>query len=293
MTFKLELDHTEVYRHFKAGHDVLWGGRSTDLTIEQILMRSIKSSGGLTRGRGIGEAQRAQWILSMPACADYNSAMQELTGVGHFTSDQHKEASHARKERDRKDTLAILEYLCDRNPFTSNVSLRNIETGVVAEPDVNVDKAENIGTRTLEMMKGENVLSFSFKKSNQTVTLAAKTKTKSDSDFPTTDIDPQLMFQRLTTAANGLFENTAEVFKYELSSVPSSMFDCNRLPREACKSNLADAIWACGSDCTHEIDGEGFQYVLDGGSLLQRIPWTHGDSFGSIAQMYVDHVIKK
>jgi hypothetical protein len=32
---------------------------------------------------------------------------------------------------------------------------------------VNVDKAENIGTRTLEMMKGENVLSFSFKKSNQ------------------------------------------------------------------------------------------------------------------------------
>jgi hypothetical protein len=122
-------------------------------------------------------------------------------------------------------------------------------------------------------MKGENVLSFSFKKSNQAVTLAAKTKTKSDSDFPTTDIDPQLMFQRLTTAANGLFENTAEVFKYELSSVPSSMFDYNRLPREACKSNLADAIWACGSDCTHEIDGEGFQYVLDGGSLLQRIPF--------------------
>jgi hypothetical protein len=50
------------------------------------------------------------------------------------------------------------------------------------------------------------------------------------------------------------------------------MFDCNGLPREACKSNLADAIWACGSDCTHEIDGEGFQYVLDGGSL------THFDS---------------
>ena len=129
----------------------------------------------------------------------------------------------ARKERDRKDTLAILEYLCDRNPFTSDVSLRNIETGVVAEPDVNVNKAENIGTRTLEMMKGENVLSFSFKKSNQAVTLSVKTKTKSDSDFPTTDIDPQLMFQRLTTTANGLFENTAEVFKYELSSVPSSV----------------------------------------------------------------------
>ena len=70
--------------------------------------------------------------------------MQELTGVVYFTSNQHKEA-----------TRAILEYLGDRNPFTSDVSLRNIETGVIAEPDVNVDKAENIGTRTLEMMKGE------------------------------------------------------------------------------------------------------------------------------------------
>ena len=86
------------------------------------------------------------------------------------------------------------------------------------------------------------------------------------------------------------FGNTAEVFKYELSSALAYIFDGNGLPREACKSNLADAI--CGGDCTHEIDGEGFQYVLDGSSLLQQIPWMHGDSFGSITQIYVDHVIK-
>jgi hypothetical protein len=49
----------------------------------------------------------------------------------------------------------------------------------------------------------------------------AKTKTKSDSDFPTTDIDPQLMFQHLTTAANGLFENTAGV---QMSIFPISFF---------------------------------------------------------------------
>ena len=54
MMFKLELDHPEAYRHFKAGHHVLrrtdrfLGGLWTDLTIEQILMRSVKSSGGLT-----------------------------------------------------------------------------------------------------------------------------------------------------------------------------------------------------------------------------------------------------
>ncbi|CAG2256701.1 unnamed protein product [Mytilus edulis] len=49
--------------------------------IEQVLMRSVKTAGGLTRGRGMGESQRSQWLLSMPACADMNQAIQELTGV--------------------------------------------------------------------------------------------------------------------------------------------------------------------------------------------------------------------
>ncbi|CAG2215124.1 unnamed protein product [Mytilus edulis] len=147
MMQRLEIEHPEVYRHFKAGHHVLrrtdrfWSGLSTDLTIEQILIRSVKSSGGLTRGRG----------------NDYNSAMQDLTGVGYCTSDQHKEATRARTERDMVDTLAILEYLTERNTFTNDVSLRNIETGVEAEPDVNDDKAESTGNKTLELMKGKQI----------------------------------------------------------------------------------------------------------------------------------------
>ena len=65
--------------------------------IEQVLMRSVKSSGGLTRCQGMGEAQRAEWLLSMPACADINNAMVELTGVGFHTSDQHKEGKKETK----------------------------------------------------------------------------------------------------------------------------------------------------------------------------------------------------
>ena len=90
----------------------------------------------------------------MPACAYYNSAMQYLTGVGYCTSDQHKEATRARTER---NILAILEYLTERNTFTNDVSLRNIETGVEAEPDVNVDKAESTGNKTLELMKSQKI----------------------------------------------------------------------------------------------------------------------------------------
>ena len=54
-------DHPVVYRDFVSGFHVvrrsdrLWAGLSTDLVIEQVLMRSLKTSGGLTRGRGFTE----------------------------------------------------------------------------------------------------------------------------------------------------------------------------------------------------------------------------------------------
>lgn len=53
-------------------------------------MRSAKTRGGLTRGRGTSETQHLVWLLSMPAFANVNNAMQNLTGVRYHTSEQHK-----------------------------------------------------------------------------------------------------------------------------------------------------------------------------------------------------------
>ncbi|KAJ8414824.1 hypothetical protein AAFF_G00023470 [Aldrovandia affinis] len=83
---KLQVDHPDVYKRFGEGFHVVrrsdrvWAGLSVDLVIEPVLMRSMKTSGGLTRGRGMTELQRLKWLLSMPACAEVNNAMQELTG---------------------------------------------------------------------------------------------------------------------------------------------------------------------------------------------------------------------
>ena len=46
-----------------------WGGISTDLAIEQILMRNLKRRGGLTRGRAFTESARILWIYNMRKCA--------------------------------------------------------------------------------------------------------------------------------------------------------------------------------------------------------------------------------
>lgn len=63
--------------------DQKWEGLSTDLVVEQVLMRSMKMSGGLTRGRGMTEQQWLVWLLSMPVCAEMNYAMLDLTGVSY------------------------------------------------------------------------------------------------------------------------------------------------------------------------------------------------------------------
>ena len=51
-------------------------------------MRSLKASGGLTRGRGMTERQRVIQLLFMPACAEMNRAMAELTGITYTTVEQ-------------------------------------------------------------------------------------------------------------------------------------------------------------------------------------------------------------
>jgi len=83
----LQTDHPDIYSLFLNGLHVVrrtdrfWAGLSTDLVIEQTLMHSVKSTGGLTRGRGMNEQQRLVWVKSMPFCCDVNRSMQDFTGV--------------------------------------------------------------------------------------------------------------------------------------------------------------------------------------------------------------------
>ena len=146
----LQNDCPDVYQQFKEGLHVVrrsdryWAGLSSDLIIEQVLMRSMKTSGGLTRGRGMTEQQRLIWLLSMPACAEVNKTMQELTGVSYNTGEQNQDITKPRKARDWKDTTTVLKYLQDKNPFTSDTGLRNISTGVHAHSTVNVDQAKDV-----------------------------------------------------------------------------------------------------------------------------------------------------
>jgi len=43
----------------------VWTGLSTDLTIEQTLMRAVKGRSGLTDGRDMSESIRLTWVKTM------------------------------------------------------------------------------------------------------------------------------------------------------------------------------------------------------------------------------------
>ena len=67
----------------------------------------------------------------------------------------------------------------------------------------------------------------------------------------------------------------ADMFKHELCAVPASMFDDNGMMKTPVKPKLAKSIAKiCGIDpLENRIPSAGVKYVLDGGSLLHRIPW--------------------
>ena len=92
---KLPSTHPWLHQKFVEGYhtvrrsEILWAGLWTDIVIEQVLMRSLKSHGGRTRGSGMTESVRQQWVYSMHACAAIHDAMTSLTVKHHTTSHQH------------------------------------------------------------------------------------------------------------------------------------------------------------------------------------------------------------
>ena len=64
--------------------EILWA----DIVIEQVLMRFLKSRGGVTRGRCMTESVRQQWVYSMHACAAIHDAMDDITNgkASHYQS---------------------------------------------------------------------------------------------------------------------------------------------------------------------------------------------------------------
>ena len=151
-------------------------------------MRTLKSTGCLTRGRGMTEQQHLTWVMAMPACAEVNEIIQDVTGINYNTGEQNKDMSVTRQDRDWKDTNTVLRYLSDRNLFTSDIGLHNISTGVHAHSSIDVDQAKTVGKVILNDIKGQCVMEYMFRGKNQAITIDVKSSIKIEGN--TVQIDP-------------------------------------------------------------------------------------------------------
>ena len=126
-----------------------------------------------------------------------------------------------------------------------------------------------------------------FKREDQTVTLCKGKLLKVGKDE--VQVDPLLLFQRLIVVGSSLTDDTSTLFKYELFTVPSALFEPSGLMRRADKLTLAKSLLNMLNDKNLELS-HNVEYVLDGGVLLQRLPWKCGMTYLAIYNLSVDYV---
>ena len=73
--------------------------------------------------KGMTENQRLVWVLPMPVSASINGTIHTFSGGSYQASDQNKDKSAARQARDVSDTIDLIDYLNERDPFIENGSL--------------------------------------------------------------------------------------------------------------------------------------------------------------------------
>jgi hypothetical protein len=281
----LEKKHPDVYQKFIEGFHVVrrsnqyWAGLSSDLVIEQTLMRSLTSTGGLTRGSGMTEDMRNLWTISAPVTSEYNIAMQDFSNLTYTASPQHKDSTEARIKRDASDIEQIRQKLEACSSFTSDPTLRNIVTGIVAGPDVNVHDFETVGKKIIGDMIGKSAFTHKFKRKERALTLGNVSAVKI---APDRTIDPALLFQRFLLVSRSGEISLEDVLSYELSPHPPALFETKNILRKADKPQLVQAIRDHASTAVLNVIPGTDCFVLDGGSLIHRLPWENGESYGSI-----------
>ena len=70
-------------------------------------MRALKTSGALTRGRGITESTRNQWVSTTHEFANIHDLMTQFTKTPTISSEQHVDLSPSRVSRDTVDSKKL------------------------------------------------------------------------------------------------------------------------------------------------------------------------------------------
>ena len=117
--------------------------------------------------------------------------MQDFTNLAYATSAQRKDSTELRIKRDASDLEKIRTKLEACSPFTSDPTLRNIVSGIVAGQGENVPYFESVGNKIIDDIIGKSAFTYKFKCIERARTLG---KISAGKIAPDRTIDPALLF---------------------------------------------------------------------------------------------------
>lgn len=273
--------------------DNFYSGTSPDMVIEQDLMRNLKVKGGLI-GRGYSEPVVLKWIKSFPHCTRIILALEKFSQTSTFRSEQHREEGLIRMKKDESDFKLIYNWFQNHNPFNKDASfIISLASGEKFSPlEVNYHKADEIGETLRFKYIGQDILSMKSKKSEQVKNFRTKISTQKEAGKSVL-ISPQKIASRLILFA-GDEEKLIDIFSYELSSVPLSIFKENGTMRSGTKNTLFNEIGKYYKAKVCEISKVADQmFIIDGEYLFHKIKWTPDSAFKDLANLYVHFVTSK
>jgi len=267
----------------------MWAGLSTDLTIEQVMMKSLKSQGGLTHGRGLTDSVRLTWVKTMHKCATMHYAMAALTNIG---SDdvQHADTYTSKMKRDSADLTKILTWFEANSPFdVVDPRLRSLTSGVAASDDdcINCDRAEEVGEAIMKKMDGQAYTEVVLRKCDQVKTLA-QLRTVAIPTARSINIDQSVLFSRLLIILSR-HQDMAPYFGYELTSVPAALFK-ESFMRKPNKAQLKNELLK-GVTTSQAVQPDTVR-IIDGGFLLHKVKWQQDLTYVDTVQLYVSYLKK-
>lgn len=290
---QLKDSHPEAYKEFaEKGYFTInrtgtpWAGVWSDMVIEQTLMRSMKSSGGLTRGRGITDSVLAKWVCGSPGGTAICTSLEEFAEVVFATGEQHVDFRVSRQTRDSRDRAKIHEWFNDHPPFPKLDSLMSLSSGILGSSKINCHQALDIGTKTMQSFIGSKFGDMKQSKKNVVLSIASMSSTIKINGEKVT-INPLTIFQR-TVIVKKNDSDVAELLAYELTPYPLALFSEGGM-RKGKKSALYDVLPA---EDNATLDLTQNTVVVDGGFLLHRMKWKQSSDVSSICHQYIAYVQK-
>ncbi|KAF3835714.1 hypothetical protein F7725_028272 [Dissostichus mawsoni] len=283
---------TETFESFTAhGNHVVrysshdWSGTWCDICIEQTLMKSAKSEGGLSKGRmRHSDSGHKCWVLTLNHFS--NESVKKHAPL-------HRDLGKTQMKRDAEAIDLALQWFEENNPFDPDRDkelLVSFSTGFRSTGDdpVNAERAAEIGREMQIKLDGQSVTSTMEVKSKiQALSSLRKIPKINEKKI---HLDSLKLFNRLIIFAQR--DMTVETsLAYELTPFPLSLF--SNKDQKMNKANKAGFSKTSLKELTDPLDLTNQScstLEVDGGWLLYMVKWEQGQTWQEIANSYLSYV---